>query len=144
MPVERIGDFLPLAGKTLALGGEPIRIGVPKVDALDPAVSLAARMVTIKGFMEPEGFLAAARRQLDDLGVAAGASIAIPMVSDGRPNAGQPIRRVLRIKDKTIVGFAVRVKGLSAEESLTLQERGIGGRRHMGCGVFVPGGDAEA
>jgi hypothetical protein len=28
--------------------------------------------------------------------------------------------------------------GLSAEDSLRLQEVGIGGRRHMGCGVFVP------
>jgi hypothetical protein len=32
----------------------------------------------------------------------------------------------------------VIIEGLTAEESLTIQEKGIGGRRHMGCGVFVP------
>jgi len=36
------------------------------------------------------------------------------------------------------VGYAVRVSGLSDEDSLKLQERGLGGKRRMGCGVFVP------
>jgi hypothetical protein len=30
------------------------------------------------------------------------------------------------------------VEGLTAEESLTLQTHGLGGKHHMGCGVFVP------
>jgi len=32
----------------------------------------------------------------------------------------------------------VLIEGLTAEESLTVQEHGLGGRRHMGCGLFVP------
>ena len=47
-------------------------------------------------------------------------------------------RRVFRIKDKTVVGYGVRIAGLNATESLRLQEHGLGGRRKMGCGVFVP------
>jgi hypothetical protein len=27
---------------------------------------------------------------------------------------------------------------LTATESILLQEHGLGGRRHMGCGIFVP------
>lgn len=44
----------------------------------------------------------------------------------------------MRIKDKMVVGFQVEVTQLTGEESITLQEQGIGGRRRMGCGIFVP------
>jgi len=138
IPAERIPEFLSLAGQRLDLDGQPLHIGVPQVLALKPTANLAAHMVTIKGFMEPEGFLEAARRQLDALDISREAIVGIPQAEEGRPDEGEPIRRVLRIKDKTIVGFAVQVSGLTAEESLSLQEHGIGGRRHMGCGVFVP------
>jgi CRISPR-associated protein Cas6 len=137
-PADRIALFLPLAGTSLVLDDARLRIGVPQVFALAPAANLAARMVTIKGFMAPEAFLEAARRQLTDLGIAAEVTVVIPSISEGRRSAGGPLRRVLRVKDKTVVGFALRILGLSAEESLTLQERGLGGRRHMGCGIFGP------
>ena len=45
---------------------------------------------------------------------------------------------MIQIKDKSIVGYALRVVGLTAEESIRLQETGLGGRRRMGCGVFLP------
>jgi CRISPR-associated protein Cas6 len=45
---------------------------------------------------------------------------------------------VLRIKEKRVVGFPLRVTGLTAEESITLQEQGLGGRSKMGCGFFMP------
>ena len=44
----------------------------------------------------------------------------------------------VRIKDREIVGYEVVIERLTAEESLTVQEHGLGGRRHMGCGVFTP------
>ena len=47
------------------------------------------------------------------------------------------LRRTLRICDKEIVGFALRVERLTAQESILLQEKGIGGRRRFGCGIFV-------
>jgi CRISPR-associated protein Cas6 len=131
-----IPRFLLLSGKTLDLDGHRVRIGVPQVLALRPTPGLAARMVTIRGFMEPAAFLEAAKRQLVALDISNEAMVEIPV----RAQTNQFIRRTLRIKDKTIVGFAVRVCGLPVEESLRLQEAGLGGRRHMGCGVFVPAG----
>jgi CRISPR-associated protein Cas6 len=44
----------------------------------------------------------------------------------------------LRIHGKRIVGFSVIIQGLTAEESMKLQEHGLGGRGKMGCGFFVP------
>jgi len=48
------------------------------------------------------------------------------------------VRRTVRIHDREVVGFALRVQDLTAEESLHLQEHGLGGRRLFGCGIFVP------
>lgn len=121
---ERIGEFLKLASKRLEVGNYNLRIGIPEVRMLRPRASLYSRLVTIKGFMEPEGFLKAAKRQLEKLGV------------DVEIQVGE--RRTLRVKDKQVVGFEVAATDLDPENSIDLQEDGLGGRRHMGCGVFVP------
>lgn len=133
--VEQLPGLLRLAGKTMEIDGHRIRLGVPQTYALVPAVALTARLVTIKGFREPAPFLEAARRQLDELHVKG--RPAIPVRKSG-PHQGEPTRRILRIRDKKVVGFALIVSELTAEESLTLQENGLGGRRHMGCGLFTP------
>jgi len=121
---ERIGEFLKLGGKSLGIDSHTLRIGIPEVRPLRPRASLYSRLVTIKGFMEPASLLESVNRQLEKLGVSAEIQL------------GE--RRTLRVKDKQVVGFEVAAAGLDAEDSLRLQESGLGGRRHMGCGVFVP------
>jgi CRISPR-associated protein Cas6 len=138
-PADRIGDLLPLAGRYLDVGGHEVGLSVPEVRALIPAPELVARIVSIKGFMQPGPFLEAARRQLDALGVSG--TPTIPVVPGGK-RQGMPQRRVVRVKGRAIVGFALRVSDLSRTESLTLQARGLGGRRHMGCGIFAPAREA--
>jgi CRISPR-associated protein Cas6 len=68
--------------------------------------------------------LDAVYRKLDELGV------------KGEPVVGP--RRVVRVGDHTVVGFALAVHELSDEGSVILQEQGLGGRRRMGCGIFFP------
>jgi CRISPR-associated protein Cas6 len=126
---------LALAGKRLKAAGHHLRLGVPQVRALEPVSALAAKLVTIKGFTEPAAFLEAVRRHLAELGVAG--EPVLPLGRSGRL-AGKPHRKVLRVKERRIVGFGVRVTNLTAEESLKLQEAGLGGRHRMGCGYFVP------
>lgn len=123
LPDDDIKTYLKLAGKRLTLTGNVLTVGVPEVRMLRPVASLRARLVTIRGFLEPDGFLQAVRRQLESLGLS------------GELALGD--RRTFRVKEKQIVGFELYVTELDAEESLTLQEAGLGGRRHMGCGVFV-------
>lgn len=144
LPVDRLSDVLPLAGKSLDLGDGKIIVGVPNTQALVPAASLKSRLVIIKGFMEPEPFLEAVQRQLDALEIRGRASL-VPTGDAVKTNAHRSggtkspwLRRTLRIRDKEIVGFALRVEGLTADESILLQEKGIGGRRRFGCGIFVP------
>jgi CRISPR-associated protein Cas6 len=139
IPSDQIPAVLPLAGKPLDIAGHRIRLGVPRVIALTPAPALVARLVTIKGFTEPGPFLEAVRRKLAELEIAG--EPGIPFTTAGS-HSGQPRRRILRIKDKRVVGFALQVTGLTAEESLCLQEQTnpatAFSRRKMGCGFFLP------
>lgn len=135
LPPEQIALVLPLAGKTLDVGGQRIRVGVPTVQQLVSTPALAAKMVTIKGFMEPDEFLAAAGRQLDELGIRG--KLGIP-VHHGAQRENEPRRKVMRIREKKVVGFPLHATELTAEDSLRLQEYGLGGRRKMGCGFFAP------
>jgi CRISPR-associated protein Cas6 len=131
---QQIARFLPLAGKGLRLIDRTLRIGVPQVHALLPAVALRSRLVTIKlseaaslkGNAAEEAFRAAVVRKLEEIGILSEALVTLAK------------RRTIRIKDKEVFGYEVLVERLSAAESLALQEHGLGGRRHMGCGLFAP------
>lgn len=124
LPAEQIPLVLPLAGLTLDVAGCPLSLGPATVAALEPADALAARIVTIKGFTEPEALLAPLARQLEALGVKADPSIGA--------------RKIVRIGGAAVVGFSIRLVGLDPEASIKVQEMGLGGRRRFGCGVFRP------
>ncbi|MFO0796367.1 MAG: type I-MYXAN CRISPR-associated protein Cas6/Cmx6 [Gemmataceae bacterium] len=139
VPDDGVRLALPLAGVRLDLAGSTVRVGAPAVAAVVPAPTLTARVVTFKTAarekIDPAWFLETARARLTLLGV--DGEPAIPLIVDG-PRAGEPRRRVVRVKGKTIVGFALVVSGLSAADSLTLQAAGLGGRTRIGCGFFLP------
>ncbi len=124
LPDGELRPYLKLAGKSLEVDDHRLIVGVPEVCSLLPVACLRARLVTIKGFLEKEAFLQAVQRQLRSLGLAC------------QVRLGQ--RRTFRVKEKQVVGFEVAATGLTAEDSIRLQETGLGGRRKMGCGVFVP------
>jgi CRISPR-associated endonuclease/helicase Cas3 len=149
VPDTRIRELLPLAGKALELDGHKLRVGVPHILPLTPAPTLRADVVLIKiahangNPITPEAFLVAARRKLAELGMGVKVEAGIPLATSGK-NAGEPQRKVVKVKDQTHVGFPLMVQGLTAEESIKLQEHGMGGRRLMGCGLFVPMGGATS
>ncbi len=138
LPADAIPTLLPLAGKALDLSGHRIRLGVPSIRPLMPAPSLAARLVTIRvqnvKQPTPDQFLTAVRWRLTKQGFTAEPSL-LPVRSG--PRAGQSCRRILRIKGRKLVGYAVQLAGLTPEDSLRLQAESPFGRRRMGCGYFV-------
>ena len=135
LPAEQIATALPLAGRRIEVGSDTVRFGTPRVTALTPATSLIARIVTLKHNTELMPFLARATEKLTTLGVQG--EVSVPLTPDG-PRKGQPLRRVARVKGKCVVGFAMVVEGLSANDSIRLQEQGLGGRTRIGCGFFLP------
>lgn len=126
LPVDLIPKVLRLAGKRLDVNGEALRIGVSTTSALIPAPVLYAHIVTTKNGEDEARFDAEVQRQLEALAI------------KGKPTRGP--RRIVTIKDKKVVGYSLLVNELTAEESIRLQEHGLGGRRKMGCGVFVARG----
>jgi CRISPR-associated endonuclease/helicase Cas3 len=137
---------LLLAGKWLEVDGHAVRLETPFVSALEPAVALSARLVVFKcsargdkgknrRYTEAEPFLEAARARVTALGI--GGEVTVPVKASG-PRGGEPVRRVVRVKGRAIVGFGVMVEGLTAGESIRLQEQGLGGRTRLGCGFFLP------
>ena len=144
LDVDRIKEFLSLGGKTLVINGNKIQVGVPKSNALIPSARLYSRLVIIKGFMEPESFLKAAQKQLKEMKIEGKPYlIKQPEIAeankDKKSGTHSPyLRRTIRIRNKEIVGFAMGIEQLTAEESILVQENGIGGRRRFGCGIFIP------
>jgi CRISPR-associated protein Cas6 len=124
LPQDRVSLMMKLAGRRLDVSGYNIRLGAPQIFLLKPSENLYARCVTIKNYTEPAPFLNAVAHKLDEMGIKGDAEIGP--------------RRAFRVGNHTIVGFGLSVHDLSDEGSIVLQERGLGGRRHMGCGVFNP------
>ncbi len=143
LPAERIPTLLALVGKVLEVEGHRLEVGTAQVAALVPAPVLSSTFVTIKlaqpsgasGFVAPDAFLEAARKQLRARGIEG--QPGLRSITDG-PRAGEAMRRVIRIKGATHVGYAMVVEALTADESIALQQNGLGGRRLMGCGLFLP------
>lgn len=129
VPSDYLSEVVKLSGEEISIVGDPLRIAFYATRKFLPHPNLMSQLVTIKGFMEPELFLGAVQRQLDEMQI-----LAKPFLIASQYGL---IKRRIVIKDKRIVGFPVAVMGLSAEESLRLQDEGLGGRRHFGCGIFV-------
>lgn len=143
LPASLLGEVLKLAGAELNIGGSPMAVGTPSIHVHTAHEALVSRLVIIKGFMEADGFLEAVRRQLAEIecdGEPSLMPIETSQAFEGRVSRaeGSFVRRSLAIHGREIVGFAVRVAGLSADGSMRLQAHGVGGRRRFGCGLFVP------
>lgn len=132
MPLSEMAVVMPLAQATLDVAGARVSLSFPQVFPLVAAASIRARFVTVAGFQEEEPFVAALVRQLAEL-PGLGQEPGSIEIAVGR-------RRTCEIHGKRIVGFAVGLTGLLADASLVVQRAGLGGRRHMGAGIFVPPG----
>jgi len=117
-------QVLPVTGRDIDIDGNRLHIAVPETLSLRPVTALYAHAVTTRNGQDEARFDAEIARQLTELEI------------QGKTTRGK--RRVLRIKDKTIVAHSLLVSELTAEDAIHLQEAGLGGRRKMGCGVFVP------
>lgn len=142
VPAERIPELLVLAGRRLSVAGAPLLLGAPRVHALSPAASLDARLVAVKLTAAPRRFNAQLGRDaLDTAAMAARVETELNRQLAGLGIEGRLSlrgRQRLTVAGRRIVGYSVRVEGLSAEASVLLQEAGLGGRRAMGCGMFRP------
>jgi len=142
MPAERIPAVLPLAGVTLDIAGARLSLGAPRVQALVPAASLDARLVVLKLTNAPhKQSESLGRETLDNDAIAQRYAVELTRQLAKLEIASLPQllgRQSITVVGKRIVGYSVRVGGLNADQSLRLQQYGLGGKHRMGCGVFRP------
>ncbi len=124
LPAIGITQYINIAGKRLDILGNILTVGVPMTKALIPAIALYAHQVTTKNGHDQNRFEKEICRQLEDMNVR------------GKFTVGK--RRTFGIHGKQVVSYSMLVYELTAEESISLQENGLGGRRKMGCGFFEP------
>ncbi len=129
LPWDKVSLMYCLAGQTLVIGQHQIHLEIPQIFTLRPSSLLKARIVTIKGYEDPELFLEAAKRQLEALEI----SCQVHLSLDRKGNLA---RRTIKVQRFNVVGFGIHVSDLSDQDSLKLQELGLGGKRSMGCGVM--------
>lgn len=134
LPARELGEALALTGRDLSVGPERVHLGMARIKPLSPSPRLRSAAVTITGGSGPS-FLAALRRELAALPLGQDLSTIEIHVGD---------QQLLRARVRTVVAYAVTLCGLRPHASLCIQAHGLGGRRHMGAGVFLPFADPLA
>jgi CRISPR-associated protein Cas6 len=136
-PLSQVARLLPLAGQTLSISGARVRLRAPQIFQLETRACLDARLVLIRltdavlptnevvaESVFARRFQEEAQRQLERIGIRGQLTL-----------HGQ---RRITVAGRRLLGFSARVDGLQADESLSLQVHGLGGKRRMGCGIFRP------
>ena len=129
LPAEKIPFVYFFSGKSLTIGKHKIRLGIPEMNFLQPKSKMRSHIVIIRGYEQPDPFLIAAQNQLNELKIQG--KIQLITTKDGTPK-----RKTIKVT-QTLVGFGVEISNLSESDSIILQEKGLGGKPKMGCGVFV-------
>jgi CRISPR-associated protein Cas6 len=114
-----------LSRQTLRLGGQRLRLGDSSIRRLSSLGCLYSRAVCCDREQSETDFLAQAAVSLRALDIDVGKMIC------GR--SGE-----IQRGDEPLFTRALLVADLSPEESVTLQQQGLGDERLLGCGLFVP------
>ena len=138
--------LLPLSDRTLAVEAATLKLGRPTEYRLRPVPGLASPFLVaehcrysdeVLEWLKAE-FLTLDIRAVPTLRPRRGRKDASP-AGQGRRSFDCPHERHIRHVDaRAVVGWEVQVFGLAPEESVRLQEHGIGPGRRYGCGVFMP------
>jgi len=118
-----------LDGVQLDVMAHPLRLGAVHLRALQPLATLYAYRVAA-GSADESVFMQAMEAEL------AGMAIAGVRVC-GKCQS-------LRVDGQEMTTFSMMLHGLGPEQSLRLQQRGLGPHRLLGCGLFVPHKSAAA
>jgi CRISPR-associated protein Cas6 len=125
VPHHRMEDAKALVGRELDVREQPLMItGEPTVRPLQPNATLYSRNVALAADDE-DGFLRAAAELLERM------DILVRKMLPGKIT-------VIDTPDGPLTTRSLMLADLSAEESLRLQQRGLGPCRYFGCGLFIP------
>jgi CRISPR-associated protein Cas6 len=128
VPKERLQQVQDaLGGAELAIGDCALKIGKAKQKALSSQGTIFSRYVVLEPGEDSDenAFLQRIVAQLAERG------IRVKKVLCG-------MTAVVTGPDGPVQTRSIMIADLRAEESVRLQQEGIGPMRHMGCGIFIP------
>ena len=125
VPRHRLDDARELSGKKLDVSGHPLEVGESEVFLLSSLSTLFSRYVIAREEDDEERFLEAAAEELQ--------AIDIPC----RKLLGGITHR-MAFPDGEVFTRSLMVADLEPEQSVRLQQIGLGKGRTIGCGLFIP------
>jgi len=125
LPRERVGETDALIGQTLDVRGHGLRVERATMRPLVAIQTVFARYVVTQEGQDESAFLAQAADALAELGIRPKKMLC------GRETA-------VRTTDGVIRTRSLMLAELALPDSVRLQQTGLGPRRHMGCGLFIP------
>jgi len=125
LPKSRVAQSEVLVGQTLEIGGYPLKVGDYDIKKLSDLPTIFARNVVAGAQQSEEEFMGQALEQLQALGIRVQKMMCGKIGQIDTPG-GLLHTRSLMLAD------------LEREESVLLQEQGLGPERKLGCGLFLP------
>jgi CRISPR-associated protein Cas6 len=125
IPRARLTDAQQLSGSTLDVDGHRLAVGEHKARPLRPARTLFSRFVVASEQDSESRFEALIKGELQEMDV-----------RTDRLLCGKT--HLISTPDERLYTRSVLVAGLTPDESIVLQDSGLGPGRKFGCGLFIP------
>ena len=130
IPKGRIACASALLNQTLDVDGHALRVDKIALRPLSRITTLFSRYVAITSGDDEAGFLKAAADELDALGIR-------------RRKMLCGLTTPIATPTRTLQACSLMLADLTVEESVLLQQRGLGPHRKLGCGLFLPHKDID-
>jgi CRISPR-associated protein Cas6 len=125
LPKHRVEDAAELVGKTLDVGGYELSVNNVSHRQLSAITTLFARYIAFENTADEVEFMQAVYAELGEMGV--------------RPKKMMcGTEKIMTRPDGPLLTRSVMIANLKFEETVKLQQLGIGSHRWMGCGIFMP------
>lgn len=125
VPQSRVDETVAIAGERLDLGGHALEVGEPTTRELTPFSAIYSRYLVADDEDDEEAFLVDIANQLKKISI--------------RPRKMMcGISKTIHTPDDKLRTRSLMLADLAPEDSLLLQQAGLGRHRHLGCGIFIP------
>jgi CRISPR-associated protein Cas6 len=125
IPKQRVEDARSLVGKTLDIDGNSLVVNSMSQKNLSDITTIFARYIVVERAATEMEFLSEIMASLQQMGV-----------KPKKMLCGK--ETVLSIDEGSIITRSLMIADLTFKESILLQQKGLGGYRWMGCGIFLP------
>ena len=125
IPSSRFDDATTLIRQKLSVAGNEMTVMKMAERLLQPMGTVFSRYNVLEEGMDETSFMQQVMQSLESM------DITPRKMLPGREHS-------LRMDDVVLKTMTLMIAELSQEESLKIQEKGIGQYQHMGCGLFIP------